>query len=78
MLLYYYLNNSLGLYDYNYVKKVEMKQRGQGVMIYFDKLTQTEVCPTVAAYRVAKVAFQKPTAVKIYDYYDLCESPFKK
>ena len=40
-------------------------------MIYFDKLTRQEVCPTVAAYRVAKVAFQKPSVVKVYDYYDL-------
>ena len=62
-----------GLYDYPYVKRVEMKESDSGVLIYFDKLGRTEVCPTVAAYRVAKVAFQKPTAVKVYDYYDSCK-----
>ncbi|XP_076058869.1 CD109 antigen-like [Oratosquilla oratoria] len=69
----YVVDNDLipGLYDYDHVKRVERKDGGTGVLIYFDKLTPVEVCPTVAAYRVNKVAFQKPAPVTIYDYYDL-------
>lgn len=49
---------------------VEKKNDSSGVLVYFDYLTPVEVCPTVAAYRVNKVAFQKPSAVIVYDYYD--------
>ncbi|XP_063878059.1 thioester-containing protein 1 allele R1-like isoform X4 [Scylla paramamosain] len=68
----YIVDNDLipGLYDYEGVKLVEKKPDSSGVLVYFDNLTPVEVCPTVAAYRVNKVAFQKPSAVKVYDYYD--------
>ncbi|KAK7068367.1 hypothetical protein SK128_017571, partial [Halocaridina rubra] len=58
------------LYDYPGVKLVEKKEDESGVLVYFDQLTEIEVCPTVAAYRVNKVAFQKPAPVIVYDYYD--------
>lgn len=69
----YIVDNDLipGLYDYKGVKLVEKKPDSSGVLVYFDSLTPAEVCPTVVAYRVNKVAFQKPSAVRIYDYYDL-------
>lgn len=63
----------VGLYDYEGVKLVEKKPDSSGVLVYFDYLTPIEVCPTVAAYRVNKVAFQKPSAVRVYDYYDTCK-----
>lgn len=62
-----------GLYDYEGVKLVEKKPDSSGVLVYFDYLTPIEVCPTVAAYRVNKVAFQKRSAVRVYDYYDTCK-----
>ncbi|XP_068218547.1 LOW QUALITY PROTEIN: CD109 antigen-like [Palaemon carinicauda] len=68
----YIVDNDLipGLYDYTGVKLVEKKEDDSGVLVYFDQLTEIEVCPTVAAYRVNKVAFQQPSAVVVYDYYD--------
>ncbi|XP_071544255.1 CD109 antigen-like isoform X2 [Panulirus ornatus] len=68
----YIVDNDLipGLYDYTGVKLVEKKADDSGVRVYFDYLTSVEVCPTVAAYRVNKVAFQKASPVRIYDYYD--------
>ncbi|XP_050711944.1 thioester-containing protein 1 allele R1-like isoform X4 [Eriocheir sinensis] len=68
----YILDNDLipGLYDYEGVKLVEKKPDSSGVLVYFDYLTPVEVCPTVTAYRVNKVAFQKRSAVRVYDYYD--------
>lgn len=61
------------MYDYEGVKLVEKKPDSSGVLVYFDFLSASEVCPTVAAYRVNKVAFQKPSAVRVYDYYDNCK-----
>ncbi|KAK4294086.1 hypothetical protein Pmani_033266 [Petrolisthes manimaculis] len=68
----YIIDNDLipGLYDYSGVKLVEKKPDSSGVLVYFDYLSEAEVCPTVAAYRVNKVAFQKPSVVRVYDYYD--------
>ncbi|XP_069971751.1 thioester-containing protein 1 allele R1 isoform X4 [Penaeus vannamei] len=68
----YIVDNDLipGLYDYSGVKLVEKKSDDSGVLVYFDYLTPEEVCPTVSAYRVNKVAFQQPTPVQVYDYYD--------
>lgn len=55
------------------MKLVEKKSDDSGVLVYFDYLTSLEVCPTVSAYRVNKVAFQQPTPVQVYDYYDTCK-----
>lgn len=68
----YIVDNDLipGLYDYTGVKLVEKKADDSGVVVYFDYLTPAEVCPTVSAYRINKVAFQKASAVRVYDYYD--------
>nr|BAR45599.1 thioester-containing protein 2 [Epanerchodus sp. RS-2014] len=57
------------------IKRVDTKAGDSGVVIYFDKLSKgEEVCPTVKAFRTFKVAKQKPTAVKAYDYYDQSRS----
>ncbi|XP_053627278.1 thioester-containing protein 1 allele R1 isoform X4 [Cherax quadricarinatus] len=68
----YVVDNDLipGLYDYTGVKLVEKKTDDSGVVVYFDYLTPVEVCPTVSAYRINKVAFQKASPVRVYDYYD--------
>ncbi|XP_021920080.1 CD109 antigen-like isoform X2 [Zootermopsis nevadensis] len=52
------------------VKRVETKNGDTVVMLYFDKMTKQEYCPTVSAFRTHKVAKQKPVPVTIYDYYD--------
>ncbi|EFX63866.1 hypothetical protein DAPPUDRAFT_66641, partial [Daphnia pulex] len=56
------------------VKKVETKEGGTGISLYFDKMTRNTVCPTVQAYRVFKVAEQRKVPVVMYDYYDSCKS----
>ncbi|KAJ9579456.1 hypothetical protein L9F63_024438, partial [Diploptera punctata] len=52
------------------VKRVETKHGDTVVVLYFDKMTKKEYCPTVSAFRTHKVAKQKPVPVTIYDYYD--------
>jgi len=64
-----------GLYDYPMVARVQRLSgegagRG-GVALYLRGLGAAEVCPTVTASRVTRVARQRPAAVRIYDYYDL-------
>ncbi|XP_014472781.1 PREDICTED: CD109 antigen-like isoform X2 [Dinoponera quadriceps] len=54
----------------SHVKRVETKNGDTMVVLYFDKMIQQEYCPTVSAFRVHKVAKQKPVPVSIYDYYD--------
>ncbi|KAB7494034.1 Antigen, partial [Armadillidium nasatum] len=68
----YVIDNDLipSLYNYDRVKRVEKKENGAGVLLYFDSLTPQEVCPSISAYRVSKVAFQKRAPVRVYDYYD--------
>ncbi|KAL7293106.1 hypothetical protein TKK_0013261 [Trichogramma kaykai] len=54
-----------------HVKRVETKNGETMVVLYFDKMVHDkEYCPTVSAYRIHKVAKQKPVPVSIYDYYD--------
>uniref|UniRef100_T1IYG2 TEP1-F n=1 Tax=Strigamia maritima TaxID=126957 RepID=T1IYG2_STRMM len=52
------------------VKRVDIKDRDTTVVVYFDKLDNKLVCPTIKAYRTYRVAKQKATAVYVYDYYD--------
>lgn len=33
-------------------------------------MTKKEICPTISAFRVHRVAHQKPVPVVEYDYYD--------
>jgi CD109 antigen len=40
------------------------------VILYFESLGRSEVCPTISAYRTYKVANQRPSSVLVYDYYD--------
>ncbi|XP_032689989.1 CD109 antigen-like isoform X2 [Odontomachus brunneus] len=54
----------------SHVKRVETKNGDTMVVLYFDKMVKQEYCPTVSAFRVHKVAKQKPVPVSIYDYYD--------
>ncbi|XP_039279526.1 CD109 antigen isoform X2 [Nilaparvata lugens] len=53
-----------------HVKRVETKHGDTVVVLYFDKMTAEEYCPTVSAFRTHKVAMQKPVPVTVYDYYD--------
>ncbi|XP_073987023.1 CD109 antigen-like isoform X2 [Rhodnius prolixus] len=52
------------------VKRVETKDRDTVVVLYFDKMTAKEYCPTISAFRTHKVAMQRPVPVTVYDYYD--------
>lgn len=53
-----------------HIKKVETKNGDTVAMIYFDNLTENEICLTIDGYRTHKVAHQKPASIIIYDYYD--------
>lgn len=55
------------------VQKVETRNDGTKIILYFNNITRYEDCPTVSAFRTHKVAKQKPVAVVIYDYYDSCK-----
>lgn len=56
------------------VKKIETKDGETVVIVYIDQLNvKEELCVDIDAYRVHKVAEQKPVAVRIYDYYDDCK-----
>ncbi len=55
---------------YKGVKKVDTEKSDTKVVLYFEKLTRSEVCPTFSAFRTHRVANQKPAAVVVYDYYD--------
>ena len=52
------------------VMRVETDKGDTKVILYFDKLTRAEVCPTISAYRTYRVANQKSAYVLVYDYYD--------
>ncbi|BES88505.1 thioester-containing protein [Nesidiocoris tenuis] len=52
------------------VKRVETKNGDTVVVLYFDQMTDQELCPTVSAFRTHKVAKQRPVPVTLYDYYD--------
>lgn len=52
------------------VKMVETKNGDTVATIYFDSLSEEEVCPTFSAYQTHKVAQQKPVPVTVFDYYD--------
>lgn len=47
-----------------------MKNGDTLVVVYFDNMTPVPVCPVIKAFRNCDVAFQKPSAVVVYDYYD--------
>jgi hypothetical protein len=49
---------------------VESNEGNTNLVIYFDKITESEVCPTVSAFRTFPVADQKPVPVIVRDYYD--------
>ncbi|XP_070505052.1 CD109 antigen-like [Chironomus tepperi] len=52
------------------VKKVETKDGDTVVMVYFDDIGASQICPEFKAYRTHAVAKQKPAPIIIYDYYD--------
>lgn len=57
------------------VKKVETKDGGSVIVLYFDNLKVGEpVCLLVESYRAYIVAEQKPVPIVVYDYYDSCKS----
>jgi len=59
-----------GLRDLAGIRRVESEEEGTRVVFYFDKMTRAEVCPTISAWRTARVANQRPASVVVYDYYD--------
>jgi len=52
---------------------VETQDSDTIVIIYFDDIDTTEICPEFKAYRTHGVAKQKPSPIIIYDYYDNCK-----
>lgn len=59
-----------GIYKHNHVKKAELAENNTKVIIYFERVTEYEVCPTVLAYLTTKVANHRPVPVTVFDYYD--------
>ena len=64
------LNVLPALRRYRGVKRVETERENTKVVLYFDSIGKSEVCPTIEAYRTSRVANQKPASVLVYDYYD--------
>ncbi|XP_065223295.1 CD109 antigen-like isoform X2 [Planococcus citri] len=54
----------------NLVKKVETRDGDTAIVLYFDKMTKKEICPTISAHRVHRVAHQRSVPIVEYDYYD--------
>jgi CD109 antigen len=52
---------------------VETKDSDTIVIVYFDDIDTTEICPDFKAYRTHGVAKQKPSPIIVYDYYDNCK-----
>ena len=40
------------------------------MVLYFESLGLSEVCPTISAFKTSDVGNQKPASVLVYDYYD--------
>lgn len=55
-------------------QKVETKDGETVVIIYFDDVDASGLCPEIKAYRTHGVAKQKPSPIIIYDYYDNCKN----
>jgi len=51
---------------------VETKDGDTVIMVYFDDIGASQICPEFKAYRTHAVAKQKPAPIIIYDYYDNC------
>jgi CD109 antigen len=58
------------LLHYPEIKRFDTEDADSKLVVYFNGLNQTDVCPTVSAYRVFPVAKQSPSYVTVYDYYD--------
>lgn len=56
-----------------FFQKIETKDSETVVIVYFDDVGETKICPEFKAYRTHSVAKQKPAPVVIYDYYDNCK-----
>ena len=52
------------------IKWVETKNSDTVATIYFESLSEEEVCATLVAYRTYKVAQHKPVPITVFDYYD--------
>ena len=55
---------------YKGVERVMTTESDTKIVLYFEKITRSETCPTISAFRTHRVANQKPAAVLVYDYYD--------
>ena len=40
------------------------------MVLYFEKLGRSEICPTIFAFKTSRVANQKEASVLVYDFYD--------
>ena len=52
------------------IKRVDPAKGDTKVVLYFESIGRSEICPTISAYRTHQVANQKPAYVLVYDYYD--------
>lgn len=62
-----------GLLSVENVKKIETKNGDTKAVIYFDSLSEKQICLTIDGFQSHKVAEQKPASIVLYDYYDNCK-----
>jgi len=61
--------NAQGLVNFQ-IKRYDTADGDSKLIVYFNSLNKSDVCPTVSAYRVFPVAKQAPAYIQVYDYYD--------
>ncbi|CAG2120221.1 unnamed protein product, partial [Medioppia subpectinata] len=53
----------------NQIKRIDTT-KGDTNVIYFDKITKDDICLTIPAHRVHRVADNKAVPITVYDYYN--------
>jgi len=56
------------------IKKIESTKADTNIVFYFDTVKNDETCVKVPAQRTARIANNKPVAIKMYDYYNKVET----
>ncbi|CAG2101908.1 unnamed protein product [Medioppia subpectinata] len=54
----------------NQIKRIDTTKGDTNVIVYFDKITKDEICLTIPAHRVHRVADNKAVPITVYDYYN--------
>lgn len=52
------------------LQRIETAHQKTVIVLYFDSMTSTSLCPEIKAYRTYLVENMRNYPVKIYDYYN--------